>query len=207
MALNPGNPLTTAHLPLEFLPGLPNRFPDKVTARSFFRPFREVAGNRYDGSESATNLLWVLEGSARSPFGRAKFISYEALPGELQLAEFNKRWAKHLYFPFYSFTNGLVSEPLFRDAAGRVFRPEEINTSFMLVPALAVAFDGARLGQGGGWYDRAIARLLVNNPDLTVVGCVPSPFLIPPGILPIERHDQRMDMIITESSSFLPTLD
>lgn len=30
--------------------------------------------------------------------------------------------------------------------------------ALMLVPALAYTKDGARLGRGGGWYDRALAR-------------------------------------------------
>ncbi|QOQ38102.1 5-formyltetrahydrofolate cyclo-ligase [Trueperella pecoris] len=32
----------------------------------------------------------------------------------------------------------------------------------MIIPALAVSHQGARLGQGGGWYDRALKRVSAN---------------------------------------------
>jgi 5-formyltetrahydrofolate cyclo-ligase len=42
---------------------------------------------------------------------------------------------------------------------GRRLGPEAVGTAgLVLVPALAVARDGTRLGRGGGSYDRALAR-------------------------------------------------
>ena len=59
----------------------------------------------------------------------------------------------------------------------------------VVVPALAVARDGRRLGRGGGSYDRALAR---------VTG--PAVALLYPGELladvPAEPHDRRVDVAV-----------
>ena len=47
-------------------------------------------------------------------------------------------------------------EPLTVDAVG--------TADAVLVPALAVAHDGTRLGRGGGSYDRALARVTAGTP-------------------------------------------
>ena len=55
----------------------------------------------------------------------------------------------------------------------------------MLLPGLAVAEDGTRLGQGGGSYDRVLPR--VGAP--TVVLLYPGELLAE---IPAEPHDQRV---------------
>jgi 5-formyltetrahydrofolate cyclo-ligase len=59
------------------------------------------------------------------------------------------------------------------------------SIDLMLVPALAVALDGTRLGQGGGSYDRVLPR--VTAP--TIVPLHPGELL---ATLPAEPHDQRV---------------
>ncbi|MEV4513469.1 5-formyltetrahydrofolate cyclo-ligase [Dactylosporangium sp. NPDC049525] len=59
------------------------------------------------------------------------------------------------------------------------------SIDLMLVPALAVALDGTRLGQGGGSYDRVLAR--VTAP--TIAPLHPGELL---PSLPAEPHDQRV---------------
>ena len=55
----------------------------------------------------------------------------------------------------------------------------------MVVPALAVALDGTRLGQGGGSYDRVLTR--VTAPTITPL----HPGELLPSV-PSEPHDQRV---------------
>jgi len=62
-----------------------------------------------------------------------------------------------------------------------------------LVPGLAFVKDGARLGYGGGWYDRLMAAA---RPDARKIG-VAHRFQVVPE-LPSEPHDVRLDEIVTD---------
>ncbi len=65
----------------------------------------------------------------------------------------------------------------------------------ILVPGLAFTKDGARLGRGGGYYD----RLLANCPPRTRrIGICFAAQIV--ASLPTEPHDQRVERVITESS-------
>jgi 5-formyltetrahydrofolate cyclo-ligase len=56
----------------------------------------------------------------------------------------------------------------------------------VLVPALAVAADGTRLGRGGGSYDRALPRV----PDgVPVLALVHAGEVLDAGAIPVEEHD------------------
>lgn len=61
---------------------------------------------------------------------------------------------------------------------------------FAVVPAVACGRDGSRLGQGGGYYDRFLAR--VSCPFAAVCQTA---FLLPE--IPCEPHDRKMSMIVT----------
>lgn len=66
----------------------------------------------------------------------------------------------------------------------------------MLIPALAAGVDGARLGKGGGYYDRVLDSLpLDHRPAIAVV--VRDEDVMPAGTIPIEPHDRHVDAIIT----------
>jgi 5-formyltetrahydrofolate cyclo-ligase len=73
---------------------------------------------------------------------------------------------------------------------------QENNIEMILLPGMAFTRDGKRLGRWGGWYDRAITFIKQKNPTCVLVGVCFSAQLIDD--LPVEEHDQRMDMIITE---------
>ena len=64
----------------------------------------------------------------------------------------------------------------------------------ILVPGVAFTRDGARLGRGGGFYDRLLAALPAHICKIGV--CFDSQILRE---LPVEPHDQRVDFIATES--------
>ncbi|MDR6627523.1 5-formyltetrahydrofolate cyclo-ligase [Caulobacter segnis] len=75
-------------------------------------------------------------------------------------------------------------------AKNRVLEPDLVIT-----PLLAFQRDGVRLGQGGGYYDRALEALRSRKPT----------FVLGVGYsgqqtenLPREPHDQRLDAILTE---------
>ena len=65
--------------------------------------------------------------------------------------------------------------------------PTAIGTAdVVVVPALAVARDGIRLGRGGGYYDRALQHV---RPDAVLVALVFDDEFVDE--LPTEPHDQR----------------
>lgn len=67
------------------------------------------------------------------------------------------------------------------------------EASVIVVPALAASGTGARLGQGGGFYDRTLAdRTLTAH----VVAAVFDEEVI--ADLPIEAHDRPVDWIVTD---------
>lgn len=86
-------------------------------------------------------------------------------------------------------------------------RPPEPSGSFLpstalaeadvvVVPALAVDTSGTRLGQGGGWYDRALVDVRGDAPivALTFAGEVHDASVSP---LPREPHDVSVSAVIT----------
>src|SRR3954468_16375934 len=67
------------------------------------------------------------------------------------------------------------------------------NVEFMLVPGVAFSPSGARLGYGGGYYDRLIASL-----DARTI-CIAAAFhLQVVAELPEAPHDQRVSAVLTE---------
>src|SRR6478735_2716075 len=76
--------------------------------------------------------------------------------------------------------------PLGRDAIA--------EADVVVVPALLVARDGARLGQGGGSYDRALARI---RPGTPVVALVHDDEVADAGAIPSEPHDVRTTHVVT----------
>jgi 5-formyltetrahydrofolate cyclo-ligase len=68
----------------------------------------------------------------------------------------------------------------------------------ILAPALSVDHTGTRLGQGGGCYDRALAR---RRTDALVVAIVnDQEYATSP--LPYDTHDVRVDAVITPGGGF-----
>ena len=82
--------------------------------------------------------------------------------------------------------------------------PEGIAAArVILAPALAVDHSGTRLGQGGGCYDRALAR---RRPDALIVAIVnDQEYAAWP--LPRDAHDIRVDAVITPGGGLSPIPD
>ena len=68
------------------------------------------------------------------------------------------------------------------------------EADLIVIPALAASADGARLGQGGGWYDRALTH---RSPGVPVVAVIFDDEVLDAGEIPTEAHDVPINMIIT----------
>jgi 5-formyltetrahydrofolate cyclo-ligase len=64
----------------------------------------------------------------------------------------------------------------------------------IVVPCLAVSRDGARLGMGGGWYDRALRH---RRPGTPIWALANADEVLPR--LPSEPHDIPVDAVVTEN--------
>jgi len=80
---------------------------------------------------------------------------------------------------------------------------------WVVVPGLAFDQHGGRMGYGGGYYDRFMARLVEADPDESVRRpvCIALAF----GFqvierVPMEPHDLRVDTIITEDMTLITDL-
>jgi 5-formyltetrahydrofolate cyclo-ligase len=81
-----------------------------------------------------------------------------------------------------------IPEPL-----GPRLGPTAVGTAeVVVVPAVAVARDGVRLGRGGGYYDRALAHV---RQDAVLVAVVFDDELVDE--LPVEAHDLRVSAVVT----------
>lgn len=69
-----------------------------------------------------------------------------------------------------------------------------VHPDLLLVPLLAVTLDGVRLGQGRGYYDRALARLRARQPVLAI-GIAWECQIAP--ALPADPWDMPLDMVAT----------
>lgn len=61
-----------------------------------------------------------------------------------------------------------------------------------IIPAVAIDVDGYRLGQGGGFYDRALAHVV---DDVPIIGVVFDDEVLEQ--VPREEHDTHVDIVVT----------
>ena len=114
--------------------------------------------------------------------GKKLVCAYEALPTEVDTAEFFERF------------EGEIVVPEKRGDEYVVDRASEVEV--WLCPGLAFTWEGDRCGFGGGWYDRFLS---VARPDALKLG-VGYHFQVVTQ-LPREKHDILLDEIITDGVS------
>ena len=74
--------------------------------------------------------------------------------------------------------------------------PLALDLDAVVTPALGFDVHGRRIGQGGGFYDRAIATFRAWPRPPIVIGVGFSVQVV--DVLPDEPHDARVDMVVTE---------
>ena len=159
---------------------------DKGPWRSALRNYRR--GRTYDPT-----LKSSLAGRGREALAAfdipadAPIASFEPTPTEPDISELN-RSLPHVILPVVArdHDGAVIPEP---DWTG----PLE-DAALIFVPALAADALGTRLGQGGGWYDRALATLDTPPP---VVAVVFDHEFIEDRPLPRQRHDVPVDGVLT----------
>lgn len=122
------------------------------------------------------------------PLTPVTVMVFEPVPGEPDLAEFVE-WCR---------AHGVATvAPSPAPDADAPIDPAVVDV--VVVPGLGFTPDGHRLGQGGGWYDRFLARM---RPDALKIGVGFDVQLV--GELPTEEHDVTLDAVVTESGVVRP---
>lgn len=97
------------------------------------------------------------------------------------------------------FRNFTLGDKLRRGAFGTrepMRNADIIKPNIVLLPLLAYARDGYRLGYGGGFYDRTLA-LLRKSGEIFACGVAYSGQEVP--TLPTDQHDEKLDGVLTET--------
>ncbi|MER2134413.1 MAG: 5-formyltetrahydrofolate cyclo-ligase [Arthrobacter sp.] len=71
-----------------------------------------------------------------------------------------------------------------------------LGLDLLLIPALAVAADGTRMGKGGGYYDRFLSRFRAAGGAAPVVAVVHDHEFLGPGTLPADALDVPVDAVL-----------
>jgi 5-formyltetrahydrofolate cyclo-ligase len=144
----------------------------------------------------------------------SKVVLYAPLDREVEtalIATAALRSNRQLYYPIadrnrHRITLGAVSDlGELRPGAFGILEPSstgaleanELGAALVCVPGIAFSPAAARLGRGGGYYDRLLAALSV---EATTAGLGYSFQLI--DRLPEDPHDRRLDSIVTESTVY-----
>jgi 5-formyltetrahydrofolate cyclo-ligase len=95
---------------------------------------------------------------------------------------------------FYDFEQNDEMATVEREDA-EPFPPQILwGAELIIVPALAVDYQGIRLGRGAGWYDRMLEH---KKPDATVVSLLFDGEYFSDTLLPSDEHDVPVDYVVT----------
>ena len=95
-----------------------------------------------------------------------------------------------------SFAPGDVMEPAAWGIAEPTEDKPEVEPDVVLVPLLAFDPQGYRIGYGGGFYDRTLAKLRAKKP-IIAVGIAYDELKV--DAVPHDGYDQRLDWVLTPS--------
>ncbi len=73
-----------------------------------------------------------------------------------------------------------------------------LRPDLIFLPLLGFDRMGARLGQGGGYYDRTLAALRADGEPVRAIGLAFAGQEVPH--IPTDAHDQRLDGVLTETA-------
>ena len=183
------------------LPAAPSSGASKAQWRQFLR-----TSMREDGPALVSEVALATFSGQLQP--AANVVSFCPLPHELNVSIFNALARERAARVWVPLGNKVPAGVAVTDLPVG-FRPHgelhgwrrgeglgQLQPELVLIPALAVDGRGVRLGQGGGWYDRALSELAE---DVPVVGCVPQSRFLRTTALPVEPHDIRVQAVATET--------
>ena len=182
----------------------------KIEKRSLFKSKILSELSEKELSDSSFKLASLL--SRINIWGKDLTVaSYRALSGEISPLSFEKQYINKLIFVYPKMEKQVRSfvfpdkikkwekNPWPKGDQPALDREVSLNQiDIFLVPGLAFDRRGYRLGRGGGFYDRVLSQscgIKIGIASSSQVSCQD---------IPIENHDIRMDIVVTESYFFVP---
>lgn len=167
-------------------PELVSRVSGSNASQSTYQTPSEKIFALYIGAENEASPAAIAEHFQHNSikFSYAKIIEKNQ-PLDFILADNNTSFTTNKFYP-----------KLLEPANGAKITPD-----FIILPLLAFDNNLARLGMGGGFYDRSIEEIKAQNPDLVTIGLAYE-FQRSAGSLPVENTDQKLDFIVTEKNIF-----
>ena len=182
---------------------------EKAAIRREMRLRRKAVGERarQSAAQAICAALLARQDVQRAIRSAAPIAVYLASPAEIDLSPFVKavltqggrlvapRWNGGSYD--LAALTGLTDASLCRGPMNILEPRPEVprcapnEVGLWLVPGLAFTFDGARLGYGGGWYDRLLADVADETPRLGIA----YDFQVV-AELPTDAHDIRLTDIV-----------
>jgi len=182
---------------------------DKSDLRSKMKRKRGTLASLYPRSSSQVAARFPAELVARGGLTIAGYAPKGSEINCIPLMEKLKARGAKMCLPVVTEKNGVLifrswepGQELVRGAHD-IEEPAEdaavLVPDMLLVPLLAFNHKGFRLGYGGGYYDRTLAKLRAENEHLVAVGLAYEAQGV--SRLPVERHDEKMDWVITETQA------
>jgi 5-formyltetrahydrofolate cyclo-ligase len=188
---------------------------EKQNLRAILSEARCSLSAAYIGALSTRVQQRVL--SSQAYLAATKIVLYAPLTGEVEtalIAADALRSHRRLYYPIVDRKNrrmrlGAVSDltelapgafGISEPAAAGALEAGELGAALVCVPGVAFTPAAARLGRGGGYYDRLLAALSAKTAKTVTAGLAYSFQLI--NRLPEDLHDRRLDFVVTESAVY-----
>jgi 5-formyltetrahydrofolate cyclo-ligase len=185
---------------------------EKQNLRAVLSEARSSLSTAYIGAMSTRVQQRVL--SSQAYLAATKIVLYAPLRGEVEtalIAADALRSHLRLYYPIVDREKrrirlGAVSDlselapgafGILEPAAAGALEAGELGPALVCVPGVAFTPAAARLGRGGGYYDRLLAAL---SAEAVTAGLGYSFQLI--DRLPEQLHDRRLDLVVTESAVY-----
>jgi 5-formyltetrahydrofolate cyclo-ligase len=171
-----------------------------ANSKSQLRDFyRKVRNSRFI-ADSWLHILGAAEFTESTSKNFASYLSYDVEPSTIDINKQIIQSGANLFLPRVLKNNDLEWVQWSGDEkqlkkVGKIFEPigvaAEPKLDVIIVPALHIDQDGNRLGQGGGSYDRALARSSAWKVALVHPGEITSE------ALPTNAFDQKVDAAAT----------
>jgi 5-formyltetrahydrofolate cyclo-ligase len=185
---------------------------EKQNLRAVLSEARSSLSAAYIGALSTRVQQRVL--SSQAYLAATEIVLYAPLGGEVEtafIAADALRTHRLVYYPIVDREHrrirlGAVSDlselapgafGILEPAAAGALEAGELGPALVCVPGVAFTPAAARLGRGGGYYDRLLAAL---SAEAVTAGLGYSFQLI--DRLPEQLHDRRLDLVVTESAVY-----